>query len=77
MHGTLRLAKPPNIQVTTTSRSYKHVSTGAICEDIRSLLLSKHLPDVTNYDVTCTLKHTTIIDVFNIFKMSSKECILT
>ena len=48
---TLRLAKPPNIQVTTTSRSNKHVSTAAICEDIRSLLLSKHLPDNMIYAV--------------------------
>ena len=45
IHCTLRLANPPNILVTRTSRSYKHVSTAAICEDIRSLLLSKHLPD--------------------------------
>ena len=51
IHCTLRLAKPPNIQATTTNQSYKHVSTAAICEDIRSLLLSKHLPDDENYAV--------------------------
>ena len=51
IHCTLRLAKPPNIQVTMTSRSYRHVSTAAICDDIQSLLLSKHLPDDMNYAV--------------------------
>ena len=33
IHSALRLAKPPNIQVTTRSRSYKRVSTAAICEE--------------------------------------------
>ena len=37
---TLRLANPPKVQVTTKSRSYKLISTSAICEDIRSLLLA-------------------------------------
>ena len=43
--------KPPNTHVTTTSRSYKHISTAAMCEVIRSLLLSKHVPKDTNYSV--------------------------
>ena len=47
----LRLAKPPTTQVATTSRRYKHVSITAMYEDIRSLLLSMHLPDDTNYAV--------------------------
>ena len=42
MHCTLRLTKPPSTQETTTTRSYKRISTAASCEDIRSLLLSKH-----------------------------------
>ena len=45
IHCTLRLTKPPNTQVTTTTRSYKRISTAALCEDIRSLLLSKHMSD--------------------------------
>ena len=52
---TLRLANPPKVQVTTKSRSYKLISTSAICEDIRSLLLSNHLPGDTNYTL-CILK---------------------
>ena len=50
IHCTLRHTKPPNTQVTTTTRSYKRISTTALCEDIRSLLLSKHMSD-TKYAV--------------------------
>ena len=44
-------ARPPNTHVTTTSRSYKHISTAAMCEDIRSFLLSKHVPKDAKYSV--------------------------
>ena len=43
IHCTLRLTRPPNTQVTTTTRSYKCISTAALYEDIRSLLLSVQL----------------------------------
>ena len=50
IHCTLRLTKPPNTQATTTTRSYKRISTAALYEDIRSLLVLKHMSDM-NYVV--------------------------
>ena len=44
---TLRLANPPNVQVTMKSRSYKLISTSAICEDIRSLHIITKVLDVS------------------------------
>ena len=50
IYCTLLFTKSPNTQVTTTTRCYKRISTTALSEDIRSLLLSKHMSD-TNYAV--------------------------
>jgi len=55
IHCTLRFIKPPTFTVTRTSRSYKYIGAAATCQDIRSLLLSKHLPNDVHY-VSCTTK---------------------
>ena len=63
IHSTLHLVKPPHIRVKTTSQSYRHISTAGICEDIRSLLLSKHLLDGMNYAVD--IYNNTIVDIID------------
>ena len=50
-HCTLQLAKPSNIRVTITWRSYRHIRIAAIHDDIGLLLLPNHLPEGTNYTV--------------------------
>ena len=63
IRSTLQLVKPPHIRVKTTSQSYRHISTAGICEDIRWLLLSKHLLDGMNYAVD--IYNNTIVDIID------------
>ena len=55
IHCRLRLATPHNIQVTTMNRSYKHVNTAAICEDVHCCYSHGICLTILSILLTCTM----------------------